>query len=148
VATCLALREGFTHLIQVLLASTTGDKSMAESKACPQIGAFSTIVTRPVVLDINPQRGCHKLFWIANNGRVTIMGSKKSRIDGVAASTRFATLLQICLMPARRFRRPGNGLPPVWPPDSLTRLLMEADGVTEAGLGGLLQRVAAARMGD
>jgi hypothetical protein len=100
------------------------------------------------VLDINPQRGCHTLFWIAKNGGVAIMGSKKSRIGGVGKSTRFAKLLQICLMPARRFRRPGNGLPPVWPPDSLTRLLMEADGVTEAELGGPLQRVAAARTGD
>jgi hypothetical protein len=99
-------------------------------------------------MDINPQRGCHKLFWIANNGGVAIMGSKKSRIDGVATSIRFTTLLRIYLMRAWRFRPPGSGSPLVWPPDSLTRLLMDVDGVTEAELGGLLQRVAAARKGD
>jgi hypothetical protein len=46
------------------------------------------------------------------------------------------------LLSSRRFcYEPGFS----WPPDPLTRLLMEADGVTEAALNGLLQRIAVAR---
>jgi hypothetical protein len=33
----------------------------------------------------------------------------------------------------------------IWPPDSLTRLLMQADSVTEIDLDALLRRVAASR---
>jgi hypothetical protein len=36
----------------------------------------------------------------------------------------------------------------IWPPDALTRLLMQADGVTEDVLDALLQRVAGCRALD
>jgi hypothetical protein len=35
-----------------------------------------------------------------------------------------------------------HSLQVAWPPDALTRLLMEADGVTESALDALLRRVA------
>jgi hypothetical protein len=39
---------------------------------------------------------------------------------------------------------PRDGLRLFWPPDPLTRLMMDADGVTEAYLGDLLLKVAGA----
>lgn len=50
-------------------------------------------------------------------------------------------------MRAWRPQRSGRRLQLSWPPDPLTQLVMQADGVTEAELRGLLQRVAAARTG-
>jgi hypothetical protein len=38
-----------------------------------------------------------------------------------------------------------SGLERFWPPDPLTRMLMEADGVTETALFGLLHRIVLAR---
>jgi hypothetical protein len=38
-----------------------------------------------------------------------------------------------------------SGLKLFWPPDPLTRMLMEADGVTETALIGLLRRIVLAR---
>jgi hypothetical protein len=40
---------------------------------------------------------------------------------------------------------PSDGMRLSWPPDSLTVLMMEADGVTEAEIGALLLKVARAR---
>jgi hypothetical protein len=73
------------------------------------------------------------------------MGRRNSQMVSVAASIRCPVLDRVRRMRAWRFRRASGAPPLAWPPDSLTRLLMDADGVTEAELSGLLQRVAAAR---
>jgi hypothetical protein len=75
------------------------------------------------------------------------MGRRNSRIEGAAASIRRFVLHQICRVRAWRLRRTGRSLLLGWSPDSLTKLLMDADGVTEAELNGLLRKVAAARGG-
>jgi hypothetical protein len=81
------------------------------------------------------------------------MGRRNSQMVSIAASTRCPVLDRVRRMRAWRFRRASvaraSSAPPLaWPPDSLTRLLMDADGVTEGELSGLLRRVAAARSGD
>jgi hypothetical protein len=54
--------------------------------------------------------------------------------------------------PSTKRQEPACGTTPhcckncqIWPPDSLTRLLMQADSVTEIALDALLRRVAASR---
>jgi hypothetical protein len=74
------------------------------------------------------------------------MRFRESQLDAVANSSR-AEPYWVRPMWARPLRRSGCRLRLAWPPDSLTRLLMDADGVTETELDGLLRRVAEARAG-
>jgi hypothetical protein len=103
------------------------------------------VVTKSAVADITPQHRCHRFGRAGTYGGIQNMPRKHSRVDDVAASARFPALCQLRPARAWNFRRPGCGTRITWPPDPLTRLLMEADGVMETELDAILLRVAAAR---
>ena len=103
-----------------------------EPDICPT--AVTTSDAANIVLQSD---GC-KLLQIANSGEVETVKRSNSRVDhGVAG------------VPARhqvgQQRRSGCQRQLAWPPGPLTRLMMEADSVTEIELDEILQRVAAAR---
>jgi hypothetical protein len=73
------------------------------------------------------------------------MECKKSRIADGTMPMCIPALCRFRPKRARRSKPAACGQRLVWPPDPITRLLMEADGVTEIELDGLLRRIAAAR---
>jgi hypothetical protein len=82
-------------------------------------------------------------FRTANNRGIAIVRFRESRLDAVAVSRVEPDWVRpIWAQPLRRSR---CQLKLAWPPDPLTRLLMDADGVTESELDGLLRRVVEAR---
>jgi hypothetical protein len=64
------------------------------------------------------------------------MGYKHEVIDDVDTMNGFAC----------KADWPRRGRPLDWPPDALTRLLMQADNVTEDALDALLRRIVAFRV--
>jgi hypothetical protein len=74
------------------------------------------------------------------------MDYKKGRIADGAMSLRVSGRRDR-VHPKRTWRskQACRGRELAWPPDALTRLLMQADGVTEIEIDDLLRRVAAAR---
>jgi len=73
------------------------------------------------------------------------MRQKDRRIAVADTMNRLNPPLQKRREPARETTQHCCGNCQIWPPDSLTRLLMQADNVTEIGLDALLRRVAASR---
>ena len=123
---------------------------MAGRKPCfvvHQANASFTAVTISDAANTSLQHPCCKLLYIANNGEVEIMERSKSRTDDCAGPICVPAPHQVYPKQRRRSGRSRCQLQLAWPLGPLTRLLMEADGVTEIELTEILQRVVAARSG-
>lgn len=78
---------------------------------------------------------------ISTDGKAELMGYQSDHKDDGTTSNCSPVLCETCgFMRCKLNSCPHNGLV-AWPPDDLTRLLMEADGVTESELERLLKRV-------
>jgi hypothetical protein len=75
------------------------------------------------------------------------MRRKKGWTDNIAVRNCLPTACRYRAPATRRSAQPSCQLRLAWPPDPLTRLLLQADGVTEADFDALLRRAAAALAG-
>jgi hypothetical protein len=75
------------------------------------------------------------------------MRRRKGWTDDIAVTNHLPTAGRYRAAAPRRCEPPSCELRLAGPPDALTRLLMEADGVTEADFDALLRRIAVALAG-
>jgi hypothetical protein len=93
--------------------------------------------------DIALQPRCLTLFPSRNDGATDTMGRRKIQTDDIAVTNCLPAACRHGAAAKRRFEPPSCQMRLAWPPDPLTRLLMDADGVTEADFDALLRKVAA-----
>ena len=107
--------------------------------------ALLTIMTEMKASDI--ALNTWSFVLISTDGKAELMGYQSDYKDDGTTSNCSPVLCETCgFMRCKPDSCPHNGLV-AWPPDDLTRLLMEADGVTEGELEGLLKRVGQRRQG-
>jgi hypothetical protein len=84
---------------------------------------------------------------INNERKARLMGHEGNYIDNETTSNCLPMPCETYGFMRCKFNPCHHSLRVAWPPDALSRLLMEADGVTESALDALLKRVVQKRPG-